>query len=52
MIKMAPRIPDPAEIAEVDGFERDPETPQHNGVQRWRLHEREKREREEVEVAH
>jgi hypothetical protein len=30
-----PRIPDPAEIVEVDGFGRDPETPQYNGMQRW-----------------
>jgi hypothetical protein len=49
---MTPRIPDPTEIAEVDGFGRDPKTPQHDGVQRWcrlaamqpfgRPHEREK----------
>jgi hypothetical protein len=35
VIKTTPRIPDPAEIAEVDGFGRDPETPQHEGMQRW-----------------
>jgi hypothetical protein len=35
MIKMTPEIPDPAEIAEVDAFGRDPETPQHDGMQRW-----------------
>jgi hypothetical protein len=32
---MTPQIPDPAGIAEVDGFERDPETPQHDDMQRW-----------------
>jgi hypothetical protein len=35
VIKMTPGIPDPAEIAEVDGYKQDPETPQHDGVQRW-----------------
>jgi hypothetical protein len=53
---MTPEITDPAEIAEVDGFRTIPETPQHDGVQRWcslattqpfeRPHEREKRERD------
>jgi hypothetical protein len=30
-------LSDPAEIAEVDRFELDPEFPQHDGMQRWRL---------------
>jgi hypothetical protein len=30
VIKTSPGIPDPAKIAEVDGFRRDPETPQHD----------------------
>jgi hypothetical protein len=32
---MTPEISDPAEIAEVDNVGRNPETPQHDGVQRW-----------------
>jgi hypothetical protein len=35
MIKMTPRIPDPAEIEEVDGFGQDLETLQHDSMQRW-----------------
>jgi hypothetical protein len=34
-ITMTFGILDPAKIAKVDGFGRNPETPQHNGVQRW-----------------
>jgi hypothetical protein len=30
-------IPDPAEIAEVERFRSDPEFPQHNDMQQWRL---------------
>jgi hypothetical protein len=33
---MTPGISDPAEIVEVDGVGQNPETPQHDGVQRWR----------------
>jgi hypothetical protein len=32
VIKTIPRIPDPAEIVEVDGFGQDMKTPQHDGV--------------------
>jgi hypothetical protein len=35
MITMTPGISDPAEIAEVDSFERDLETLQHDDMQRW-----------------
>jgi hypothetical protein len=35
VIKTTPKIFDPAKMAEVDGFGPDPETPQHDGVQRW-----------------
>jgi hypothetical protein len=32
---MTAGIPGPVEIAEVDGVGPNPETPQHDGVQRW-----------------
>jgi hypothetical protein len=35
VITMTAGISDPVEIAEVDGIRYDPETPQHNDVQRW-----------------
>jgi hypothetical protein len=35
VIMMTPKLSDPAEIVEVDGVGRNPETPQHDGVQRW-----------------
>jgi hypothetical protein len=35
VITMTPGIPDPAEIAEVDDVGWNPETPQHDDVQRW-----------------
>jgi hypothetical protein len=34
VITMTLRIPDPIRITEVDSFGQDPETPQHDGVQR------------------
>jgi hypothetical protein len=56
VIMMSSRIPDPAKIAEVDGFRPILETPHNDGVQQWcsiaptqpfgRPHERKKRERE------
>jgi hypothetical protein len=33
VITMTPEIPNPAGVAEVDGFGRDLETPRHDGVQ-------------------
>jgi hypothetical protein len=35
MIMMTSRIPDLAEIAEIDGVIPNPETLQHDGVQQW-----------------
>jgi hypothetical protein len=35
VITTTPRIPDPAKIAEVDGFDLIMETPQHDSMQRW-----------------
>jgi hypothetical protein len=32
---MTSGISDPADIAEVEGVAPNPETPQHDGVQRW-----------------
>jgi hypothetical protein len=32
VITMTPEIPDPTEIVEVDGFGRDPKTPQHGDM--------------------